>query len=76
MDQSKFYRWRPAEAFMYGRNLDFPFKVQLTYPLENKAMLFEAGQEEFWKNDELGHHDQYDGTDLLLDPEQYVDSDI
>ena len=29
--QSKFYRWRPAEAFIKDKELDFPSKIQLNY---------------------------------------------
>lgn len=43
MEQSKFYRWRPAEATPHGKELVFPNKLQLTYPFQKKAVIFEVG---------------------------------
>ena len=39
-------------------------------------MVFEVGKQEYIPHKELGHHDYFEGIDILFDPEKYVDSNI
>ena len=41
MEQSKFYRWRPAEATLDWNELVFKNKIQFTYPFAKKAIVCE-----------------------------------
>ena len=76
MEQSKFYRWRPAEATSHKKELVFPSKLQLTYPFQKKAVIVEVGQQEYLKDEELGYHERLRQIDLWTNPEQYTDLDF
>ena len=81
MEQSKFYRQRPAEAFVQtndderNQGLKFPKKLQIVRPRHNKAVLFKFDQFKYLKHKELGYLEQSVEIGQLKDPEQYVDSD-
>ena len=74
--QSKFYRWRPAEASTKEEELKFPTKIQLN--LGDKAITCALDDLDFYGNakTDRGQHYEHDQIEYMFDLEQFVDSEI
>ena len=75
--QSKFYRWRPAEAkYDEDKELIFPKKLQICY--KDRAATCDLDKLDFYRNDKTsrGQHYEFDSIEYLFDTEKYVESDI